>query len=57
MGGGQQPADPIQGVACASPVPERLVLDAAAHLIQPFVGEADHVKRVGDLAGAGITLL
>ena len=34
-------------------MPQRLVLDAAADLIEPLVRRADHVERVGDLLGVG----
>jgi hypothetical protein len=34
-------------------VPERLVLDPAADLVEPFVGGADHVEGVGDLGRVG----
>ena len=44
---------PIQGDTLAAPMPEGLVLDAAAHLVESFVGRPDHMERNGDLAGEG----
>ena len=43
----QELADPIERVGLPAPVPERLVLDAPAHLVDAAVGDAHDVKGIG----------
>ena len=46
---GQQPSGAIQRIVLAAPMPDRLVLDAAATLVQLLIRELDEMERVGDL--------
>ena len=43
----------VERVALAAAMTERFVLDPSPALIQPAIGELDHVKRISDLAGVG----
>ena len=43
VGHGEQLADPVQRVVLGAPPAERVVLDAAAHLVDHLVGEAHDV--------------
>ena len=49
--GEEQLADPIQRVVLAAAVAERLVLDAAADLVDAPVGDPHDMERVGDTGG------
>ncbi len=55
VGLGQQSAGPVERIALAAPVAERVVLDPPAALIQLGVGQLAHVERViwggGDYGG------
>ena len=53
VGRNQQPARPPQRVILAVAVTERVVLGAAADLVDAVVRQADHVERIGDLADLG----
>ena len=53
VGGGQQPAYPIQGIPFPAPVPEGFLLGAAADLVEAFVGQPHYMERISDLAGVG----
>lgn len=43
----------LGGVVLAGPIAVRVVLDAAADLVDMLVGELHDVERVGDLDGVG----
>jgi hypothetical protein len=49
--GQEQLADPIQRIGLAAPMLQRLVLDAAADLVDAAVGDAHHMKRVSHPGG------
>ena len=49
IGLGQKPAGPVEGVGLAAPMPESLVLDPTAALVETLVGQAHHMERIGDL--------
>ncbi len=42
----QDPPDPVQGVAASAPVPEALLLDAAADSVDRVLRQLDRVERV-----------
>ena len=44
--GAQKKADLVEGIACASAVTQRFLLDAAAYLIDSVAGELDHMKGI-----------
>ena len=46
--GEEQLADPIERIAFAAPVAERLVLDPAADLVDATVGDPHHMERIRD---------
>ena len=50
--GTQEIADLIEGIACASTVSGRVLLDAAAHLIKGITGECDDME--GTLGAGGV---
>ena len=50
VGHGGQLGDPVQRVVVGAPTAERVVVDAAAHLVDHLVGEAHDPERVRDLA-------
>ena len=49
--GAQKIADLIEGIALASAVTGRVLLDAAAYLIESVAGELDDVKGIQDAGG------
>ena len=53
VGLGQQASTPIQRIVFAAPMPARLVLHAAAALIEFVVREFHDMERVRDLDGVG----
>jgi hypothetical protein len=53
VGLGQQPPAPVERIALTAPMPDRLVLDPPAALIQLGVGQLAHVERVGHLHRVG----
>ena len=53
MAGEEPPADPVERIILAAPVPGRGLLSAAADLVECRVGEPDHVEVVHDEAGVG----
>src|SRR5690606_8419470 len=50
---GEQSPGSVERVVFAAPVAEGLVLDPAADLVEPLVGQRHEVERVCDLAGVG----
>ena len=49
----QQLADAKKRVDLAPPVPERLVLDPPAHLVEHAVGDPSHMEGIGHPGGVG----
>ena len=49
--GAQEKPDLVEGIACASAVTGRVLLDAAAYFIKGVTGELDDVKGVEDAGG------
>ena len=49
--GAQKIADLIEGIACASAVTGRVLLDTAAYLIESVASELDDVKGIQDAGG------
>ena len=56
MAGQEPPADPVERISLAAPVPEGGLLGAAADLVERGVGETDHVEVVDDEPGSGQAL-
>ena len=54
--GAQEKPDLVEGIACASAVTGRVLLDAAAYFIKGVTGELDDVKGVED-AGCVLELI
>ena len=49
--GAQKKPDLVEGIACASAVTGRVLLDAAAYLIKGVTGELDDVKGIEHAGG------
>jgi hypothetical protein len=49
----EQPAGPVERIGLVAPMTERVLLDAAAGLVELGVRQLHHVERIGDLGGVG----
>ncbi len=49
MSRNEQPPHPIERVLFAAAMPQGVVLDPAAHLVDAVVAQTDHMKRISDL--------
>ena len=49
--GAQKIADLVEGIACASAVTSRVLLDATTYLIESVAGELDDMKGIKDAGG------
>jgi hypothetical protein len=56
VAGQEPPTDPVERVSLVAPMPEGVVLHSAADLVEPGVGEADHVEVVDYQPGGGQSL-